>query len=154
MLNALMQNAKIALQLSTREGFEVKVSEALHAGKPIVACRTGGIPLQIQDGKSGYLCTPGDNDAVAQRLFELYTDEDLYKTMSEYARTHVSDEVGTVGNAAAWLYLAAVLTRTKVSKKNLKPNGAWINDMLRADAGEPYLSEEPRLPREGLDVHA
>ncbi|KAI5124495.1 hypothetical protein M0805_003022 [Coniferiporia weirii] len=150
LLNALMQNAKIALQLSSREGFEVKVSEALHAGKPVVACRTGGIPLQIQDGKSGYLCEVGDNDAVAGHLFNLYTDKKLYATVSEYARTHVSDEVGTVGNAAAWLYLAAVLTRgTK-----LKPNGAWLNDMLRAETGEPYLPGEPRLPREGLNVHA
>ena len=146
----MLQNSKIALQLSTREGFEVKVSEALHEGKPVVACRTGGIPLQIQDGKSGYLCAVGDNDAVAKHLFDLYTDDDLYARVSEYARTHVSDEVGTVGNAAAWLYLAAVLTRgTK-----LKPNGAWINDLLRAEAGEPYGPDEPRLPREGLDVHA
>lgn len=46
-LNALMSNAHIALQLSTREGFEVKVSEAIHTGIPIIACRTGGIPLQV-----------------------------------------------------------------------------------------------------------
>ncbi|KAL5533032.1 hypothetical protein ACEPAF_4808 [Sanghuangporus sanghuang] len=150
LLNSLLQNSKIALQLSTREGFEVKVSEALHEGKPVVACRTGGIPLQIQHGKSGYLCAPGDNDAVAKYLFDLYTDKKLYATMSEYARTHVSDEVGTVGNSAAWLYLACVLTRgTK-----LKPNGAWLNDLLRAEAGEPYQPGEPKLPREGLDVHA
>lgn len=145
-----MQNSKIALQLSTREGFEVKVSEALHTAKPVIACRTGGIPLQIEHGKSGFLCAPGDNDAVAKHLYDLYTDKALYKRMSEYARTHVSDEVGTVGNAAAWLYLAAVLTRgTK-----LKPNGAWLNDLLRAEANEPFELDEPRLPREGLDVHA
>ncbi|KAL5529118.1 hypothetical protein ACEPAG_5092 [Sanghuangporus baumii] len=150
LLNSLMQNSTIALQLSTREGFEVKVSEALHEGKPVIACRTGGIPLQIQHGKSGYLCEPGDNDAVAKHLFDLYTDKKLYATMSEYARTHVSDEVGTVGNSAAWLYLACVLTRgTK-----LKPNGAWLNDLLRAETGEPYQPGEPKLPREGLDVHA
>lgn len=149
-LNAVLQNAKVALQLSTREGFEVKVSEAVHEGKPVVACRTGGIPLQIQHGKSGYLCEVGNNDAVAKHLFDLFTDDKLYAEMSEYARTHVSDEVGTVGNAAAWLYLAAVLTRgTK-----LKPNGAWINDLLRAEANEPYAPDEPRLPREGLNVHA
>jgi alpha,alpha-trehalose phosphorylase (configuration-retaining) len=60
-LNALMANAKIALQLSTREGVEVKVSEAIHAGIPIVASRTGGIPLQIEDGKSGYIVDAGNN---------------------------------------------------------------------------------------------
>lgn len=120
-----MAIAKIALQLSTREGFEVKVSEALHAGVPVVASRTGGIPLQIQHGKSGYLADVGDNDAVAKYLFDLYTDEELYKKTSEFARTNVSDEVGTVGNAAAWLYLAVMYSRGE----KVKPHGAWINDL-------------------------
>jgi glycosyltransferase involved in cell wall biosynthesis len=92
-----MSNARIALQLSTREGFEVKVSEAIHTGIPIVACQTGGIPLQVEHGKSGYLTTPGDNAAVAKHLFDLHTDPELWTKMSQYAKTHVSDEVGTVG---------------------------------------------------------
>jgi len=149
LLNALMANAKIALQLSLREGFEVKVSEALHAGIPIVACRTGGIPLQIEHGKSGYLTDVGDNDAVAQYLFNLYTDEALYAQMSAYAATHVSDEVGTVGNAAAWMYLAVMYAARGIK---IQPQGAWINDMLREETGEPYLEGEPRLPRGGLQM--
>jgi glycosyltransferase involved in cell wall biosynthesis len=147
-LNALMANSRIALQLSTREGFEVKVSEALHAGKPVIASRTGGIPLQIQHGKSGYLTEVGDNEAVAQHLFDLYTDEMLYKTMSQYAKSHVSDEVGTVGNAAAWLYLAVMYSRGV----KLQPKGAWINDLLRAETEEPYAPGEPKLPRGGLNI--
>ena len=147
-LNALLTNAKIAMQLSTREGFEVKVSEAVHHGKPIVACRTGGIPLQVVHGKSGYLVTPGDNAAVAKHLYDLYTDDDLYNDMSEYASSHVSDEVGTVGNAAAWLYLAAMYSRGI----KLEPKGAWINDLLRQETGEPYIAGEPRLPRTALQM--
>ncbi|KAG2349609.1 glycosyltransferase family 4 protein [Suillus weaverae] len=148
LLDALMANAKIALQLSLREGFEVKVSEALHAGIPVVASRTGGIPLQIVHGKSGYLTEPGDNNDVAKYLFNLYTDEKLYSEMSEYARTHVSDEVGTVGNAAAWLYLAVMYNRGV----KIQPHGAWLNDMLREETGEPYVEGEPRLPRGGLNM--
>jgi len=143
LLNALMANSKIALQLSTREGFEVKVSEALHAGKPIVACLTGGIPLQVQHGKNGFLVTPGDNETVATHLFDLWNDENKYKEFSEFAKNNVSDEVGTIGNSLAWLYLAAVYTRGQ----KLKPNGAWLNDLLREEAGEPYQPGEPRLPR-------
>ena len=109
-----MESSKIALQLSLREGFEVKVSEALHTGKPIVASNTGGIPLQIQHGKSGFICEPGDNATVAKHLFDLYTDDDLYKRMSEFAAKNVSDEVGTVGNGAAWLYLAVSATSAAV----------------------------------------
>lgn len=143
-----MANSRAALQLSTREGFEVKVSEALHAGRPVVASRTGGIPLQIEHGKSGFLTEVGDNTAVAKHLFDLYTDDTLQKRMSEYAKSHVSDEVGTVGNAAAWLYLAVMYTRGE----KLKPNGAWLNDMLRKETGQPYQPGEPQLPRAGLNI--
>ncbi|KLO18796.1 trehalose phosphorylase [Schizopora paradoxa] len=151
LLNALMQNSKIALQLSTREGFEVKVSEALHTGKPIVASRTGGIPLQVQHGKSGYLVECGDNATVAKHLYDLLMDDVLYKNMSEFAHTHVSDEVGTVGNAAAWLYLAV---KCAARGEKLKPNGAWLNDLLREETGEPYAEGETKLPRGGLDLKA
>ena len=144
-----MANAKIALQLSTREGFEVKVSEALHTGKPIVASRTGGIPLQVQHGKSGYLVECGDNATVAKHLYDLFTDEALYKRMSEFAHTHVSDEVGTVGNAAAWMYLAVMYVSRGV---RLQPKGAWLNDLMRTETGEPYTPDEPKLPRGGLHV--
>ncbi|TFY73934.1 hypothetical protein EWM64_g10078, partial [Hericium alpestre] len=133
LLNALMRNSTIALQLSTREGFEVKVSEALHAGKPVIASQTGGIPLQIQNGKSGFLCEAGDNAKVAQHLFDLYTDPALYARMSAFAKTHVSDEVGTVGNAASWLYLAAMYSRGQ----EVQPHGQWINDMMRKETGHP-----------------
>ncbi|KAK7689152.1 hypothetical protein QCA50_007843 [Cerrena zonata] len=149
LLNALMANSKFALQLSTREGFEVKVSEALHAAKPVIASRTGGIPLQIVDGKSGYLCDVGDNAAVAKHMYNLYTDEALYRSVSQYAKTHVSDEVSTVGNAVAWMYLAVMHVSRGVK---LQPKGAWLNDLARNEVGEPYEADEPRLPRAGLNV--
>lgn len=142
-LNALMSNAKVVLQLSTREGFEVKVSEALHKGIPIIATRAGGIPLQVIDGKSGFLVEPGDSSAVAQHLYTLFTDADTYENMSEHAATHVSDEVGTVGNALAWLYLADTLSKGE----KLEPNGRWINDLARETIGLGYVEGETRLPR-------
>jgi len=145
-LNALMSSAKIVIQLSSREGFEVKVSEGIHKGKPVVCTRAGGIPLQVQHGKNGFLVDVGDSSAVAKHLYDLWTDKALYKRMCEYAKHSVSDEVGTWGNAASWMYLA-----TKFATGDwLKPNGRWINDMMREDAGEPYKDDEPRLPRQGF----
>ncbi|KAJ9605924.1 hypothetical protein H2200_009773 [Cladophialophora chaetospira] len=142
-LNAIMSLCYVAFQLSTREGFEVKVSEALHKGKPIIATLAGGIPLQVEDGKSGYLVERGDHEAVAKHLYDLVTDKGLYQRMSEYARTHVSDEVHTVGNALSWMYMVSKVA----GGQPLKPNGRWINDMAREEAGEPYKDGEPRLPR-------
>lgn len=144
MLNALMSCATVALQLSTREGFEVKVSEALHKGRPIIATLAGGIPLQVQHGKSGFLVQPHDHAAVAGHLYELFSDQELLDTMGPFAETHVSDEVGTVGNALAWLYLADTLAKGEV----VRPEGRWVNDMAREKAGLPYLCGETKLPRD------
>jgi glycosyltransferase involved in cell wall biosynthesis len=142
-LNAVMSCATVALQLSTREGFEVKVSEAVHKGIPIIATKAGGIPLQVQHAKSGYLVETGDSDAVAQHLHDLFTDEVLYEEMCNYAHAHVSDEVSTVGNALCWLYLADRLAKGE----KIEPHSAWINDLAREYAGLPYEPGETHLPR-------
>lgn len=142
-LNALLSKATIALQLSTSEGFEIKVSEAIHKGKPVIATRAGGIPLQIENGKNGFLVDVGDTDAVAQHLFKLWTDGDLYNRMSTYGLNHVSDEVSTVGSALDWLYLSAKLSRGET----LQPNGRWIDDLAFEEAGVPDRKDELRLTR-------
>ncbi|CAJ2500436.1 Uu.00g032890.m01.CDS01 [Anthostomella pinea] len=145
LLNALMSNAKVALQLSTREGFEVKVSEGLHKGVPMIVTQAGGIPLQVQHDKSGFLVETGDSSAVAKYLDVLFSDKQKYETMSQFAASHVSDEVGTVGNAVCWMYLA-----DKLSKRGekLEPNGRWIWDLARDEAGESKGSKEVWLPRD------
>lgn len=143
-LNALLSKATIALQLSTREGFEVKVSEAIHKGVPVIATRAGGIGLQIENHKNGFLVDVGDTDAVARHLFDLWTDEALHHRMSEYALRHVCDEVSTVGNTLSWLYLAS-----KFSKgEPVRPNGQWINDLAFEESGVTVAPDMSRLTRE------
>lgn len=145
LLNSLLSAAHIVLQLSTREGFEVKVSEAIHKGIPVIATRTGGIPLQLQHQKNGFLVETGDWKAVAEHLYELWMDEKLYSMMSTFAKQSVSDEVGTVGNALAWFYLADKLS--KGEKVEVESGNRWVNDMARMAANIPYEKEENRLPR-------
>ncbi|KAF2028973.1 trehalose synthase (Ccg-9), partial [Setomelanomma holmii] len=138
-LNSLMAHSKIALQLSNREGFEVKVSEALHHGKPVIATRRGGIPLQIEHGQTGFL-VESDNDTpanVAKYLCDLFADGALYDRMSA-AATGVSDEVSTVGNAMSWLYLANMLAQDRT----ITPNRRWISDMAREELHCPYDESE------------
>ncbi|CAK7211470.1 hypothetical protein SCUCBS95973_001126 [Sporothrix curviconia] len=150
LLNTIIANAHVILQLSTREGFEVKVSEALHAGRPVIATRAGGIPIQVKDKENGFLVEPGDWKAVAGHLMELFTDDELHDKMSHAAYTGVSDEVGTVGNALSWYYLASKWYKVGVKKDGqggLAGNEKWVNDMAREEAGIPYTADENRLPR-------
>jgi hypothetical protein len=150
LLNTMIANAHVVLQLSTREGFEVKVSEALHAGRPVIVTRTGGIPLQVKENVNGFLVEPGDWKTVAKHLMQLFTDDALHKKMSHAAKTGVSDEVGTVGNALGWFYLAAKWHEVGVEKNGkggLRGDEKWVNDMAREEAGHPYAEGENRLPR-------
>ncbi|GJN86861.1 hypothetical protein PLIIFM63780_010443 [Purpureocillium lilacinum] len=142
MLNVLIANAHVVLQLSTREGFEIKVSEALHASRPVIATLAGGIPLQVKDKVNGFLVTPGDWKAVADHLIELFTDDSLHTRMAIAARMGLSDEVGTVGNALAWYFLANQFSHTPIDG-----NECWVNDLARDGVAKPYSEEENRLPR-------
>lgn len=144
-LNTIISNAHVILQLSTREGFEIKVSEALHAGRPVIATTAGGIPIQVKDKVNGFLVEPGDYKAVARHLRMLFVDDGMHEKMSREARMGISDEVGTVGNALAWYYLADKCSEGVMV--GLKGNENWVNDMAREEANKPYTEEENRLPR-------
>lgn len=104
----ILAGAEIALQLSHREGFEVKVTEALHKGCPVIAYKAGGIPLQIRDGKDGYLVPVGEIDTVVDHLYDLLTDSAREK-MSEAGQNGVPEDYFTVSNTINWLYLITEL---------------------------------------------
>ncbi|CAJ2656018.1 unnamed protein product [Trifolium pratense] len=65
------------------------VLEALSSGIPVVGARAGGIPDIIpedQDGKIGYLYTPGDLEDCLSKLKPLLHDIELRETMGKAAR--------------------------------------------------------------------
>ncbi|KAI9314469.1 hypothetical protein BX666DRAFT_1862426 [Dichotomocladium elegans] len=110
LLDLIISNATVALQLSHREGFEVKVTEALHQGVPVVAYQAGGIPLQIKADEAGFLVPIGDVEAVADRLYSLVTDSELRSTMSAQAKESVTEEFFTIWNSMSWLHLFLEMT--------------------------------------------
>jgi trehalose synthase len=54
-VNAFQKGAAVVLQKSLREGFGLTVTEGLWKARPVIGGNVGGIPLQIEDGVSGYL---------------------------------------------------------------------------------------------------
>ena len=102
MLNAVLAGATCAFQLSLREGFEVKVSEALIKGVPVIAYASGGIPLQIRDNDDGHLLETGDIDAVAKMMKRLYTDKDHLKLLQNGAQKNNREWILTPSNCLQW----------------------------------------------------
>jgi len=145
LLNVLISNSRIALRLSHHADFEIEISEALHKGIPVIAYKVGGIPLQIRHAVNGYLIDEWDTDAVAEHLFNLWTNQDgLYEVMRSRTHSWLGDEITTVSSAACWCYLASELS----SGRSVRPNGAWIYDLMRAGVKEPIQRGEVLLSRE------
>jgi len=79
----------IIVQKSTKEGFGLVVTEALWKGKPVIGGNVGGIPLQIIDGKTGYLVETVDG--CASRIMDLLQAPEKCKKMGEAGRAHVKE---------------------------------------------------------------
>ncbi len=119
LLNTLLRVSHIVLQLSHKEGFEVKVSEALMKGIPVVAYRAGGIPLQIKHGQTGFLASVGNIPQVVDYLHQLLTKPKLHAQISSQATSADHFWVQTPSNAINWLFLAdQVLKHGQISGKN------------------------------------
>jgi phosphoglycolate phosphatase (TIGR01487 family) len=52
-------------------------------GNPIVGTKVGGIPIQVKDGKNGFLVNVGDVNATADRIIKILTNNKLRKRLSE-----------------------------------------------------------------------
>jgi trehalose synthase len=106
-VNAFQSQSDICLQKSIREGFGLTVTEALWKGRPTVAGNVGGIPLQIEDGVSGYLVnSPAE---CAERCLEVLEDPELGKKLGREGKEHARREFLTPRLLRDWLQLVTDL---------------------------------------------
>lgn len=68
---------------SREETAPMAILEAMAAAKPVVATRVGGVPDFVRDGETGLLVSPGDDEALAQRLDELLRQPELRRKMGQ-----------------------------------------------------------------------
>jgi len=86
-VNAFQTAADVVVQKSVREGFGLTVSEGLWKARPVVAGNVGGIPLQVEDGKSGFLV--GSVEECAQRISYLLANPTKAQEMGACGKDHV-----------------------------------------------------------------
>ncbi|HEV2388036.1 MAG TPA: glycosyltransferase family 4 protein [Candidatus Acidoferrales bacterium] len=89
---ALMAAAELFVLPSRHEGLGSVLLEAMAAGLPIVATRTGGIPEIVRDGATGLLVPPGDPPALAAAVIRLLSDPALAARLAAGAREFVERE--------------------------------------------------------------
>ncbi|MCA1726608.1 MAG: glycosyltransferase [Actinobacteria bacterium] len=106
-VNAFQRAATVVIQKSLREGFGLVVSEAMWKEKAVIGGDVGGITLQIEDGRNGFLVD--SPEACAKRLVELLNDRDLRAEFGREARTRVRDNFLTLRELEDYLRLIASL---------------------------------------------
>jgi trehalose synthase len=100
-VNAFQSQADVCMQKSIREGFGLTVTEALWKGRPTIAGNVGGIPLQIEDGVSGFLVSsPAE---AAQRTVELLRDPGLAKRIGKAGKAQAREHFLTPRLLRDWL---------------------------------------------------
>jgi trehalose synthase len=102
-VNAFQSQADVVMQKSIREGFGLTVTEALWKGRATVAGDVGGIPLQIEDGVSGFLISSAEE--AARRTIEVLADPELAKRLGRAGKQHARERFLTPRLLRDWMQL-------------------------------------------------
>jgi len=94
------ESSDILILPSYAEGMPMSILEAMGKGLPVIATNVGGIPDTIVDGYNGYIVSPGDINALRDKINLLISDKHLREHMGkaslELATARYSmDEIST-----------------------------------------------------------
>ncbi len=101
--------ADVLVNPSLSEAFGMSLVEAMAAGRPVVATRVGGMTEIVEDGATGLLVPPQDEQALADAILELVDDRVTADAMGargraiarqRYAWDHVTERLVAVYRGA------------------------------------------------------
>jgi glycosyltransferase involved in cell wall biosynthesis len=73
------------------EAFGLTAVEAMAAGTPIIASRTGGLTEIVRDRTDGYLADPGDRDGFIAAIDQILADPTRARAMGKAGRARAAD---------------------------------------------------------------
>jgi glycosyltransferase involved in cell wall biosynthesis len=103
----------VALPSRFGEGCPNAVLEAMAAGKPVIAARSGGTPEVVVDRETGILFPPEDIDALRSAIQALGADPGLRLRMGAAGRERADKEFGVARLVKAYEELYSELTGSR-----------------------------------------
>jgi glycosyltransferase involved in cell wall biosynthesis len=88
----IYRSADISVLPSFMEATSITGLESMACGLPLVGTRVGGIPVLIDDEKSGLLVEPGDPAGLAKAIHRLAADAQLRRRMGDEARQRAAEQ--------------------------------------------------------------
>ncbi|MDE6069348.1 MAG: glycosyltransferase family 4 protein [Alistipes sp.] len=93
-IGAWLAQADLCVQPSVvAEAGSLTVIEAMQAGCAVVASDNGSQPEYIEEGRTGLLVPPGDEEALAAAIARLLDDAELRRAMGEAARRRFDEQL-------------------------------------------------------------
>jgi len=91
--------ANIFVISSYYETFSIVISEAMSCELPVVATRVGGIPMQIKEGKNGFLVESGNVEQFKEKIIFLLDNEFLAEEIGKRNRQKVKEKYSWLESA-------------------------------------------------------
>jgi len=99
--SAMMNSIDILVHPALTEGSGRVIMEAMAAGKPVVAMKSGGVQELIRDGENGFLVQPGNDQDLAVKVKLLLEDENLRQNIAGNARIYAHSHFSNQANMRA-----------------------------------------------------
>ncbi len=98
---------------SLMEGMSNTILEAMSCALPVAATRVGGNPELVQEGRTGFLLTPGDATQLAAQLELLAANEELRRDFGAAGRRRVLEDFSLDKMLASYRHLYRDLAARK-----------------------------------------
>ena len=108
----VLRGADVFATPSSSESYGIAVAEAIDAGLPVVAFRTGAIEELV--GRAGIVVDPGDADAFVSALRTLTTDREMRDACAAAARAAMRPDSSSLIAAVGKVYDRVASTKARV----------------------------------------
>jgi glycosyltransferase involved in cell wall biosynthesis len=88
-MTSLYQEVDLLVMTSDWEGSPNVALEAMSSGLPVVTTNVGGAAEVVRDGETGFVCDPGAEEKMRDRLLDLISSRVLRQEMGSRGRQHV-----------------------------------------------------------------
>lgn len=84
-VNPWFNMADVFVLFSKEESLPLALLEAQQTGLPCIVSKVGDMPTQVEHGKGGFICKPGDEMLLSCLLTELYENKAIREKMGSYS---------------------------------------------------------------------
>ena len=122
-INALQRASQVILQLSTKEGFGLTVTEALWKKKAVIASPVGGITQQVRDGEYGFFHY--NTADTAENVLYLLTHPRAAELMGRKGYLYVKDHFLMPDRLADYLKAINMIQESSLDQDSITSFHSW-----------------------------